>query len=248
MRIVAVFGSLVAASLAVAAAACTTVIDDVPVGMMQDGDAGAGDDSGNNPVDSGKMTAKDAGKMMDSGPVIPPGLPVPQILNLGGSVMKTPKIVPIFYTGEPYLTDLTTFIGKLAGSAYWTATTSEYGVGAVTVGASHTITTAAPSNIDDAQVKTFITTQLTGAAPWGAPDPNVIYTIYYPQGTTITLSGAQSCQQFGGYHSEVTVGATRVVYAVMPRCSSGGNPLDYLTSASTHEFIEAATDPHPFTG
>ncbi len=248
MRIVAVLGSLVVASLAVTAAACTTVIDDVPAGT-QDGDSGTTtDEDGGTTTDSGKMTVKDAGKQMDANVILPDNMAAPQILNLGGSVMKTPKIVPIFYPSEPYLSDLTTFINKLAGSAYWTATTSEYGVGAVTVGTAHTISTSPPGTIDDEAIKTFITSQLTGTAPWGAPDPNVIYTIYYPAGTNITLQGAQSCQQFGGYHSEVTVGATRVVYAIMPRCSSGGSDLDYLTSASTHEFIEAATDPHPFTG
>lgn len=245
MRIVAVFGSLVVTSLAFAGAACTTVIDAAPIGMGDDSGV-VDDDAGD--VDGGMTTVKDAGKKSDANIVLPSALAAPQIVNLGGSVMKTPRIVPIFYPGEPYVTQLTAFIGKLAGSSYWTATTSEYGVGAVTVGASHTMTTAAPSSIDDSEIKTFLTTQLDGAHGWGTPDPSTIYTIYYPSTTTITLMGDTSCTTFGGYHNEVTIGATRVVYAVMPRCSTGGSDLDYLTSASTHEFIEAATDPHPFTG
>ena len=244
MRIVAVVGSVVVTSLAFAAAACTTTYVEAPPVMGEDAavvdeDAGA--------ADSGKTSTPDAGKR-DANVVLPNSMAAPQILNMGGSVMKTPKIVPIFYPGEPYVAQLTSFISNLAGSSYWTATTSEYGVGSVTVGASHTMTTAAPTSIDDAEIKTFLTTQLDGAHGWGTPDPSTIYTIYYPSSTTITLMGDTSCSAFGGYHNEVTIGATRVVYAVMPRCSTGGSDLDYLTSASTHEFIEAVTDPHPFTG
>ena len=244
MRIVAVVGCLAVTSLAFAAAACSTTYVEAPA-IMGD-DAGVVDDDAG-AVDSGRTTTPDAGKR-DANVVLPNSMAAPQILNLGGSVMKTPKIVPIFYPGEPYVAQLTSFISNLAGSSYWTATTSEYGVGPVTAGASHTMATAAPTNIDDAEIKTFLTTQLDGAHGWGTPDPSTIYTIYYPSSTTITLMGDTSCSTFGGYHNEVTIGATRVVYAVMPRCSTGGSDLDYLTSASTHEFIEAVTDPHPFTG
>lgn len=244
MRIVAVFGCLVVTSLAFAAAACTTTYIDAPPTMGDDAGV-SNDDAGG--ADSGKPVVVDAGKK-DANVILPSAMAAPQILNIGGSVMKTPKIVPIFYPGEPYVTELTTFITNLAGSSYWTATTSEYGVGPVTAGASHTMATAAPTTIDDAEIKTFLTTQLDGAHGWGMPDPSTIYTIYYPSTTTITLMNATSCSAFGGYHNEVTIGATRVVYAVMPRCSAGGSDLDYLTSASTHEFIEAVTDPHPFTG
>jgi hypothetical protein len=82
---------------------------------------------------------------------------------------------------------------------------------------------------------------------FGAPDPDTLYAIYYPQGTTITLDGAgelgQSCAGYGGYHFEIAAGTKQVGYTVLPRCSD----IDELTVAASHEYFEWATDPFPET-
>ena len=85
----------------------------------------------------------------------------------------------------------------------------------------------------------------------GAPllgNPSVVYMIYYPAGVNITLQGAESCTSFGGYHSSwpsPTGGTDGVlVYAVLPNCVNQGATVDSLWVASSHELIEACTDPN----
>src|SRR5205823_4338008 len=55
----------------------------------------------------------------------------PQVVNAGGPVLAKPVIVPIFFPSFAYRAQVIDFASKLTGSAYWKATTSEYGVGAL---------------------------------------------------------------------------------------------------------------------
>jgi hypothetical protein len=80
-----------------------------------------------------------------------------------------------------------------------------------------------------------------------APDAQTLYVLYFPAGTTITMDGMTSCSSFGAYHysADLTpLGSTipiETAYAVEPRCS--GEP--FITTAASHEILEAATDAHP---
>lgn len=234
----------------------------LPIGLLfaacsgtSDGGAipstGSDDDGGTTVEHDGGKVASDAGKK-DASTTYPAKHPAaPEVQSYGGSVLKTPHILPIVFEGDPKKDEIKDFTHKLAGSSYWSGAVSEYGVGDVTVSDPIVIAaseTTAPSSTTDAEIQTFLQTHLDGAhAGFGAPDPSTIYTIYYPASTTVTLDefGA-SCQSFGGYHSSTMVGSIEVPYAVMPRCSELG-PLqgedDVMTGASTHELIEAATDP-----
>src|ERR1051326_8430483 len=58
----------------------------------------------------------------------------PQLVDMGGGVLATPKVQPIFFAGDDAMQAQTEpFLTQLAASDYWTTTTSEYGVGALTV-------------------------------------------------------------------------------------------------------------------
>jgi len=90
------------------------------------------------------------------------------------------------------------------------------------------------------------------ASPLAKPPAGVIYTVYVPQGTTVTLPGeGASCKTFGGYHSSFTYSrnGNDVVYAVLPRCGNfdGFKQLNALTGPTSHELAEASTDPYPGT-
>jgi hypothetical protein len=57
----------------------------------------------------------------------------------------------------------------------------------------------------------------------GEPLTEPLYTIYYPESTTIKLDQNDvSCSSFGGYHSYFTYRGVKVSYAVLPTCDSGG--------------------------
>ena len=90
-----------------------------------------------------------------------------------------------------------------------------------------------------------------GTAP--APDNDTLYMIYFPPGLSIDLDGqGTSCVQFCAYHYTYTrANGQNVYYGVMPdlggACAGGcGNQptvFDNLTEVSSHEWIEATTDP-----
>jgi hypothetical protein len=174
----------------------------------------------------------------------------PKVENYGGPVLKNPKFVPIFFSNDdaPTTAALEDFTNKIGGTPYWTAATSEYGVGAgVALPAIH-LMEAAPTTISDDAIQTWLADKITNDPTEFPPnDANTLYVIYYPSTTSIDLQGSTSCQEFGGYHSDLPFNGGHAAYAVVPRCDAfaGMSTLDSATSAGSHELIEAATDPYP---
>ena len=87
------------------------------------------------------------------------------------------------------------------------------------------------------------------AARFGTPDSSTLYAIFYPDGTAVTDQGRTGCTEFGGYHSETSVGTTPISYSVVPRCGSFGalNGFEVTSFSTSHEVLEWATDPFPDT-
>jgi len=186
---------------------------------------------------------------------------LPQLVNnASGHVLMSPKAYLVFYAGYPAasVTALGDFAQKMVTSTFWSTTTSQYGVGALAYGGTITLPASqtAPTTIAQADIETWVASQVQ-LGTFGPPDPQAIYTIVYPQGTTITqpnpiisaLPALQSCSAFGGYHDNTTQpdGGTAgtYAYAVIPTCSGS---VDDLTSVVSHEWVEAATDPYLTTG
>jgi hypothetical protein len=173
----------------------------------------------------------------------------PQVVSLGGPTLATPKLVPVYFANDDasFTAQLTSFMTKLGESAFWLPAVSEYGVGAISSATAVQLTDNAPASIDDADIQTWLASKIDDKT-LPAPDANTIYAIYYPDGTTVTLQNETSCDTFGAYHNNITYTTGDVAYAVMPRCNGwGGSVLDTTTSAASHEFIEASTDPFPQT-
>lgn len=212
-------------------------------------------------VDAPVDAPVDAGPDVDNGSPSTnypaPHPPLPTLTNAaGGPVIAHPKIALVFYPGYAYQHDLETFADSVGATSYWTAATSEYGIGPLSFTQSYVLSDeagAAPTTISDAQIDAFMNAQLA-AGTFGTPDPQTIYTIVYPQSTTITmqngpLGSGSSCTSFGGYHSDTTVNGQNYAYAVIPTCANFGalQGLDGVTGATSHEWIEAVTDPYPST-
>jgi hypothetical protein len=178
----------------------------------------------------------------------------PQVANYGGPVLKSPKIQPIFFSNDDAasVASLTDFVNKVGPTKYWEANTTEYGVGAATALPVVNLTETISGVITDGDVQSWLSAKLNGDDPaFAKGDSDTLYAIFYPAGLTISEGGAQSCQSFGGYHSNITLDAAHgnqhIAYAVIPRCDSFGDlmGLDGVTGAASHEFLEAATDPYP---
>src|SRR4051812_17448301 len=117
---------------------------------------------GNEPATQSTTGTGGAGVGGSGGMASDPG-PPPQVTTFGGKVLAAPKIQPIFFAGEPTQPDVEKFLGQLAKSAYWTAVTSEYGVGPLTILPSATWADAAPASIDDDVLLAALDDNLAGA-------------------------------------------------------------------------------------
>ncbi|HEX7664200.1 MAG TPA: hypothetical protein VF407_06815, partial [Polyangiaceae bacterium] len=197
------------------------------------GDTDAGDDAGTPTDDDGGY---------DAGPPLGP----PQGVSYGGPILANPRVVPITYSGDYYADQIEDFVGSIGCTDYWRQVVSEYGVGQLETLTPVRLTDEAPAAINDSQIGAYIKNQIKAGAPGFVNYPkDVIFAFYFPTTTTISLFGEESCQSFDGYHSSVRLpDGTYVAYAVMARCS---DTIDELTGTSTHEFVEASTDPNPDT-
>jgi len=165
---------------------------------------------------------------------------VPQAVSLGGTVMSSPKVVPILFPGDPYDAQVRDFFTKLSGSSYWTETVSEYGVGPVTVLPPY-VPTFAASEDTPAWLTAFLANPPAGVP---APDDNTIYAIVYPPGW-----GADegACVYFGADHYFTSMpSGQNVIFTENPICPNGYiglSGLDNATFGLSHEITESVTDP-----
>jgi hypothetical protein len=233
--------------------ACFASLNLIACGGSTDTPADGGDEASTD--DGGADVVVEAAPDVDNGAVSTtyPAFKVdaPQVVTGGGAVLATPKVVPVYFSNDSstFTDSVTTFLGKMAASTYWGPSITEYGVGALSIATPVQLAEAAPTTIDDSAIQTWLASKLTDAT-LPAPDANTVYVLFYPSATTsITLQGETSCQQFGGYHSDIAYKTTDVAYAVIPRCAKFGGltGLDAVSATTSHEVIEASTDPYPST-
>jgi hypothetical protein len=191
---------------------------------------------------------------------------VPQVNDYGAAVLSSAVFVPIVFPGDPLAAQIDAFMSAIGPSDYWATVGTEYGVGpATSTGLVRESAPPAP-NLTDAEIQQFLAQAIATdprylalgpdtdagimtANPAATPPAGVLYVLFYPAATTISQPTlGESCGAFGGYHSafNLTNGAV-VTYAVIPRCAmfNGESGLDAVTATTSHELIEAATDPDP---
>src|SRR5690242_12703593 len=126
---------------------------------------------------------------------------VPVVVSGGGPVLATPKVQPIFFTGDDAQLQMQgeQFLTQLGTSEFWSKTTAEYGVGPIMN--LPTIVTSDTAPTTQAGMVTWLESKFDGthiAEGWPAtPDPSTIYTVFLTQAATTTYAGA--CQQYLAY-------------------------------------------------
>jgi hypothetical protein len=187
--------------------------------------------------------------------VYPAPHPAPHtVQSYGGPIMSSPKVLPIFFgDDDPTTTNqIEAFLAALQSSTYFGSAAAEYGVGAATILPAVHLTEDAPTSTSDSDIQGWLADEIeAGDGVFPQPDAETIYLLYYPSGTQIDLNGfGTSCEQFGGYHADTRLSdGTAASYAVIPRCpaSQGLTAMQAITDATSHELLEAATDPRPFS-
>ncbi|MEO7112129.1 MAG: hypothetical protein ABI183_16920 [Polyangiaceae bacterium] len=181
-----------------------------------------------------------------------PSLSLPHVVSSGGSVLAHPVVVPITYLGDPLADQIEDYTSSVGCTDYWRQVASEYGVGQLGMATPVRLTTPpASATVSDNSLQVFIARQITAGAPGFAnPPDNVIFAVYLPSGTNVESQGGTSCGTSGasflGYHANFNYSGREIAYAVIARCN--GDMIDDVTNTSSHEFIEASTDPYPFSG
>jgi hypothetical protein len=103
------------------------------------------------------------------------------------------------------------------------------------------------ATLTDRMIQKELSAQIaSGVLP--SPDANTLYMVYFPRGIRIKGPGGSggSCETFDAYHDGFkTSHGDAIFYGVMPDCG-----LDFAgaTEVSSHETIEAVTDPFPTPG
>ncbi|MGZ3422584.1 MAG: hypothetical protein ACXWUG_15030 [Polyangiales bacterium] len=201
-------------------------------------DTATTDDAGDAATDDATSEAGD-----DAGDAAPPPLHMAplQAVTSGGKVLHHAHVVPITYDGDPNRDDVEDFTASFGCTSWWATVGREYGVYEATGGDPIHLADKPPDTITDKQIEKWMRTNIAAKAPgWELPGPETVYAIWYPSTTLVKLGTIESCSGFGGFHKNFSLGdGTKVAYAVMVDC--GGD----ITGTTSHEFIEAATDPFP---
>ena len=119
------------------------------------------------------------------------------------------------------------------------------------------IPTHTSKNLDDKDIQAEIDLQVANNV-LPTPDGNTLFMIHFPPSVNITIEGMTSCQNFCAYHygfKSQTLG--NVFYGVIPdfktgacsfNCGFSQEAFDSTTIISSHELLEAMTDPFPTPG
>ncbi len=217
----------------------------------------------------------------------PANAAAPRLQYFAGPVISHAQVVQVLYGGTPasYASyvwgtstpNLADFYGGAPNSAYFDWL-SEYdtprdGGTSQSIGrggfVSRVVITPSAANggasLTDAQIRSEIAAQLqSGALPAPTSDPagnpNTVYMVNFPQGTSIQLGTAGSCVTGGfcAYHGAFSLGATDIYYGVLPdmgptsACSTGCGPsaipFNNQTAVASHELVESVTDAVPGLG
>ena len=176
-----------------------------------------------------------------------------------GPLIQHVKVVNVFYSpGNQYKAMLEDFYKAVLQSPYmdWL---SEYNAGSYKISRGTFVTSfddtnANPTTVKQVNPETYLKGLLATAGKLPPADDDTMYMLYFPSGIDPTDGSGPSCISNGNYcayHSSYQDSAGQNVrYGVIPdmdagSCNQGCGPPGFpsFTDVSSHELIEAITDP-----
>ncbi len=189
----------------------------------------------------------------------------PKLGYSNGPLIQHVKVVDVFYSpGFKYKAMLESYYAAITQSAYfdwlteYNAPNGSFKISRGSFLLSFEDTNANPTTVKTVNPETYLK-GLLAANKLPKPDDDTIYMMYFPSGVDPTDGSGPSCINNGNYcayHASYTdAGGQLVRYGVMPdmeagSCAMGCGPpgFDSFTDVSSHELIEAVTDPDNGTG
>jgi hypothetical protein len=185
-----------------------------------------------------------------------------QLTYRGGPLLQSVKIFSVFW-GAAWQSSPASDTAAQINQFFQYIVTSplmdqlgEYSTAGMTIGQGQFTGTTVVSDpapgvpVDDSDIQTFLQNQISSNPNFPQPDANTLYFVFLPTGVTVTQGGAQSCQDFCGYHQSIN---NQIFYGVIPYpdcsgCTGGAAVIDSITQITSHELSEAITDPVPGQG
>jgi len=170
--------------------------------------------------------------------------------NFGGPLLKNISVHPVFWNSNTqFQSNLNAFYNAVTASPLWSMLT-QYGIGngSGVAGITDTKTT---TTVSDSAIHTELN-NLFAAGKLPLPNANNYYPVHFPSGVSITSpDGSKSCVVFCAYHGTYVRSGVNVNYGVIPDqgggcaggCGNNAQRVNNLESVSSHELIEATTDP-----
>ena len=187
----------------------------------------------------------------------------PHLLYWGGRLLAHVKVVVVVWGSGHYLTQVTRTSAPNVPSFFANGTNSryldwlrEYDAGGAHIARGSLVGrfVITPSiqndgaSVDDvANIRPELIAQIrAGHLP--PLDDNTLYVLFFRSGQVVTQGGLDSVSGFCAYHNTTRIRTRRVRYAVVPANAAGphcgpGPGFANLTTAASHELVEAVTDP-----
>jgi hypothetical protein len=169
----------------------------------------------------------------------------------GGPTLTHVSVHPVFWTsGTQFQSNLNAFYKAVTNSPLYDMLSQYSGIGRGS-GVNGIVDADTATRVSDASIHTELNRLFAnGSLP--APSASNYYPVHFPAGVTITApDGSRSCQVFCAYHGTYVRNGVNVNYGVIPDqggscaggCGNNAQRVNNLESVSSHELIEATTDP-----
>ncbi|KAI9365367.1 hypothetical protein DFJ73DRAFT_918570 [Zopfochytrium polystomum] len=174
----------------------------------------------------------------------------------GGPVLKNVEVTILLWGAASYATDLAGFYAGVVQSTYYDMLSQYSGIGRGSYKGTITLTglPSKKSLTDETDIQNYLRSLVKAGTL--KPNANSYYPIHFASGYSITQGGQGSCQVFCAYHgtidiSDIYSGTKYLFYGVLPDqggacaggCGSASTVFANLCSVSSHELVEATTDP-----
>ncbi|KAI9365345.1 hypothetical protein DFJ73DRAFT_918515 [Zopfochytrium polystomum] len=173
----------------------------------------------------------------------------------GGPVIKNVEVTMLLWGAASFASDLAGFYTGVVQSTYYDMLSQYSGIGRGSYKGSITLTglPSKKSLTDETDIQNYLRSLVKAGTI--KPNANSYYPIHFASGYSITQGGQGSCQVFCAYHGTIDISdisSTKYLYyGVMPDqsgacaggCGSASTVFQNLCSVSSHELVEATTDP-----
>jgi hypothetical protein len=170
--------------------------------------------------------------------------------NFGGPLLKNISVHPVFWNSSTqFQSNLNAFYNAVTASPLWSMLT-QYGIGNGS-GVAGIVDSKTTTSVTDSAIHTELN-NLFAAGRLPLPNSNNYYPVHFPSGVSITSpDGSKSCVVFCAYHGTYVRNGVNVNYGVIPDqgggcaggCGNNSQRVNNLDSVTSHELIEATTDP-----